>query len=225
MSTPTINNILFGDKGTDTILSTSTPINNTLFGGKHVIKKVPKYFPQVGQNIEDFDGEKIDITLDDYLSDKYIKIDDETKLEADFYNNIVPQQDVTDKKMKIEHNEVLEEFLRDAENGEELNKEIIADIIDPEVLSKQLADQDLFKRPLTPMGDKFDLENFFCRICDKKFPSCKSLKVHVSRSHNYLFPRPDKYRNKSHQYSARICEVCGEDVKSNYYRHVRKHVS
>lgn len=233
MSTPALRKLLFGDQNTETVPSstTSTPtIKNILFGEK--LDSVPKYFPQVGQSMDNLENDiniledffENDVNVADKIKESNIKIEPKDfELNIENYQCSPSIEINRDEVMKSdEHIEVLEEFLRGADDDQlKLNGEII----DPLDLSNELSDKDLFKRPLTPPYNKYDLEKCLCKLCDRTFMSEKSLKIHFAKTHKYKFPNSDPHRNKSQSTKLKVCNICGKAIKgaSNYFRHMKLH--
>lgn len=232
MSTPTINGILFGDKITKTETNpTLTPtIKNILFGEKLNTESAPKYFPQVGQSIENMEDDESDI-LEAFLKPNANKnkINDGFSIKMEPEDSFDPEHDISVPKKEIfneikseDHVKVLEQFLQGSKDEPSiLNEEVIGQIIDPQ----ELSDQVLFKRPLTPPYGKYDLDKNLCKICDRTFNSTKCLKIHFAKSHEYKIPSSDPHRNKSQNSKIKMCDICGKDVKgaANYARHIRRH--
>lgn len=79
--------------------------------------------------------------------------------------------------------------------------------------------KNLFKKPLPPPDDKYDLEKGLCKICNKSFKNIRALKQHFLRIHKLLLPKLVK------KMTPKMCPICGKLWKdvSNYNRHMRSH--
>lgn len=69
---------------------------------------------------------------------------------------------------------------------------------------------------------QFDLENFICNICDKKFESSKAICIHFVKKHKIKIV---KKKNKDYKYKPRICNFCGKELRDlqNFHRHLKTH--
>lgn len=246
-STPTIRNILFGEKdhGTTAKYAASTPmIANILFGDKLDSQTPPKYFPQVGQKVGEVncDWNDKDTKLEIGIAIK-TEADNEGKLRRDDdldeildsciqkhnFSPIVRENLNTGKVQKElnisvtnnEHMNILEEFLQGTDDTSKIDDEIIDQIIDPD----ELKDQDLFKRPMTPLFEKYDIDKCYCKICKRTFASQKALKIHFAKIHKYKLPNDDPHRNKSQRQRFIVCNLCGKGIKgaSHYAEHKKHH--
>lgn len=69
---------------------------------------------------------------------------------------------------------------------------------------------------------QFDLENFFCNLCNKKFNTSRTLCLHFVNKHKIRIIKP---KSKAYKYKPRICSICGAEFRDsqNYHRHLKRH--
>lgn len=70
--------------------------------------------------------------------------------------------------------------------------------------------------------NKFDIDNSFCILCNKKFINCKALRIHAVKTHKIKINNPNK---KAYKYKLRICDICGKGFRDSpsFYRHKNRH--
>ncbi|XP_075976781.1 uncharacterized protein LOC142977005 [Anticarsia gemmatalis] len=69
---------------------------------------------------------------------------------------------------------------------------------------------------------KFDMESFFCYLCDKKFKNSRALSLHSVKLHNIQII---KQKSKGYVNKLRVCSTCGLEFNNaaNFYRHLKIH--
>ncbi|KAJ0176208.1 hypothetical protein K1T71_008382 [Dendrolimus kikuchii] len=76
------------------------------------------------------------------------------------------------------------------------------------------------------IGKNFDIENFLCKLCEKKFASLKALRLHSSKRHKIKIILDKKvivkFSEKRKEY---YCETCGNKFKDRiqFFRHKKTH--
>ena len=67
--------------------------------------------------------------------------------------------------------------------------------------------------------DKFDIENLYCKLCNKYYKTRRALSMHLLKGHNIKIARPEYVRKSKNQ----VCMYCGEISKdtTNFARHMK----
>ncbi|XP_038212574.1 zinc finger protein 329-like [Zerene cesonia] len=153
-STPTINNILFGEKLEDVHKS--------------------------GHNIEKFEEVKGTINvLDEFITYKDITNDSNQGIEK---TNQETSEDNSEHINLIQENNV-ECVNSDQELKENHNDNINQTIISNDVEKNVEESREIFKKPLSPVENKCSIDEKYCKMCDLKLKNVRGLQLHMSRMH------------------------------------------
>ncbi|CAB3221252.1 unnamed protein product [Arctia plantaginis] len=200
-STPTINNILFGDKLS---VNNESPSKNSEY-------LEPSGFKASGASTP---------TITNILfSDKY-SLSKKSPSKSSEYLETNGQVDL----------EIFEELLQDHTKETHIeDNRVTSDIkhefkVPKDVDEVDTGTKEIKKYKFSSEFDEgqFDLENFYCNICDKKFESSKAICMHFVKKHKIKIV---KKKNKDYKYKLRICNFCGKEYRDlqNFHRHLKKH--
>ncbi|CAK1543013.1 unnamed protein product [Leptosia nina] len=278
-STPTINNILFGDKLDDDITKVGTTIE-TYEGVKGTVDVLDEFLILKGFTREadvNHEGVKKKKSVNDVdiLENNQSTInlncphehDDQVEPKIiDHYDlqNKVMGDDLTDeeistqseetcdvtKKPSIKHMEILESdkkivirikrtpqiVINDLSNNKnqgETNescdgnkkktaKHYVKDNVIQQITDNAKNDEEIFKKPLTPMENKYCLDTVACKLCERFFEKVHYLKVHMTKMHKLKIITP-----KIKSSVLRICNYCGMETrqsKSRFLKHIENHM-
>lgn len=233
-STPTIRNILFGD----TLLNSN---DSPKLG-----QCIEKYHPIEGQTnilddfLKDEDSNNIenvkikeeivsDFTFNSFDLDKNkveileVEVIKEKDIEdCEIENKFIESGLISEKEKSEDIRELIEDYVTNVyDNIDATDQNINNEEIDALELLKATnttLDDSIFKRPLTPLYDKYDLEKSECKICNKNFKTQINLKIHFTKKHKFKIVTAIP---KQTQCEVVVCDVCGERTKgkANMYRH------
>lgn len=192
-STPTIRNILFGEK--------------LELPDKNITSKIGQYT----ETFEDAQGD-IEIFEEFFQNDtKEFDIEDIKKVNV-VINKGDAKQTVDVNGKESMNMDVSISKQGQLENDMEREKKISSTI------EKKLKYKEEIDITTGTHDDKFDLIKFYCYLCNKKFKDVKALSIHFAKYHRIKIVKPKIKYNKS-----KLCNVCGEvSVQmTNFNRHLK----
>ncbi|XP_068629613.1 uncharacterized protein [Battus philenor] len=75
-------------------------------------------------------------------------------------------------------------------------------------------------KPVSPSETKFNITNFYCKMCNRQFKNLSALKVHCTRVHKLKIKHKNPQLRKT-----RICDHCGKSYYhlAQFIRHIESH--
>ncbi|CAK1582916.1 unnamed protein product [Parnassius mnemosyne] len=166
-------------------------ITNILFGDKLDSDSNDSSMHKVGQCIEKFETVQGDT---DILEEFF------TKNTKDFTIDI-------EEIKENEEPELREELVKDVNNENEYNITNIAENKNSE-------------KAALPVENLYNITNFYCKMCEKKFKNLAALKVHCTKMHKLKIEQKTPYTRK-----VRICDHCGKSYfnLADFLKHIADH--
>lgn len=115
-------------------------------------------------------------------------------------------------------NDILDEFFIKAETDDNINynnndetNDISAAIIKDKEKKEDVQESEL----------EYDLKTFYCKKCEKKFATEKSIRIHFAKAHKKKIPKKKVFHR-----ILRICDYCGKQFYDwgNLIRHIKVHM-
>ncbi|CAH0625358.1 unnamed protein product [Chrysodeixis includens] len=222
-----LDDILVSPPGFQMQSAVSTPtISNILFGEK---LEIPNKTLNIGQQIEPFtdigNGENDNEIFEEFFNPKDFDIEsNQTTMKENIDINIGDLKE----PMSLDNIEI-DELTKSVK--ENVIKTILEDsIVDKkDLVTEKVGNHDKTDVSIakdkgkiivnTETSEKFDLEKAYCYLCSKQFGNIKALCIHFSKSHRIKIIRPRSYKPKM-----RLCTDCGKEFSqnANFYRHIKK---
>lgn len=259
-STPTINNILFGDKlndddvkkcgqhieqykevqGTIEVLDDFLNFNTIQGNNQEIINKdvadtnitqdiIEKSVLNINlrENFKESGVKENEIELNDQIENDQQSEDSVISNNLEVYNQSSGKQVIIEETNK----KILLKIKRKVQNINSVNKKFKFGPINENQdhieklhyinLIENKTDEDVFKRPPSPIENKFCLKELLCKICNKRFNKSRFLKTHLTKKHNLKIIEPYKRTQVK-----RICEYCGFETKQGlrmFLKHIEQH--
>ncbi|XP_026730297.1 zinc finger and BTB domain-containing protein 17-like [Trichoplusia ni] len=223
-----LDDILVSPPGFQMPSAASTPtITNILFGEK---LEIPTKQLNVGQQIEPFtdigNGENDNEIFEEFFNPKDYEIESvKTNMKENIDINIgdlkepmsldnIEIDELTKSVKEKDMATILEESSVDKKDTD-AEKEGDNDKMD---VSIEKDKEEKVTISTETSNEQFDLEKSYCYLCSKQFTSARALCIHFSKSHRIKIIRPRSYKPKM-----RLCPDCGKEFSqnANFYRHVK----
>ncbi|XP_047028574.1 uncharacterized protein LOC124636503 [Helicoverpa zea] len=199
----------------------STPtINNILFGEKLDIVTTNNINPKIGQCIETYDNVQGDIEIfEEFFQNdtKEFELDDIKKGNGGFKSEIDQGTSVLENgTVDNKENEIM---MMDVDIPD-VNK-LCTDNNDH--IPESTTENTVGVVSSTTENQIFDIETTSCNLCNKQFRDERSLFIHLTKKHNIKVEKPKQKRKRGNK--TKLCNKCGKEINdssANYSRHVKK---
>ncbi|KPI90881.1 Zinc finger protein 316 [Papilio xuthus] len=170
-------------------------LNNILFGEKFESDSENSLMNKIGKCIEDFQPVQSDSVLEDILAET-VK---EFNINQDLDSDIEMKTDILKEKNTYK------------------NKGNRKEICKSNVKTKQIVSK------CSPDENKYNITNFYCKMCNKQFKNLAALKVHCGRKHKLRLSNNNPEHHKLGK--PRICDYCGKVYRRlpQFIKHIKSH--
>lgn len=229
-STPTINNILFGDKLDDDMKKSGQNIEQ--YKGVHgTIDALDEFLNFNTFQDKEYDTIKENGVIETSLAENYV-LDANLRTEENLdcledSTDETSISDITEKKRNGKHviieendNKIRIKIKRKTEDTCTVNKKNLGQLNSVEINDKENNTENVVSN-LFPNENEYCSKELLCRICNMKFNKLRFLKIHFTKKHKMTIDPRIKSQVK------RICAYCGLETKqslSRFLKHIDKHV-